>query len=61
LARALLAGETLLGIPLVGLLEIYNLSSQPTTLGEWVVALGMHLVAFAVLGLIVVAWRKMLR
>ncbi|HKY50680.1 MAG TPA: hypothetical protein VJP45_05435 [Candidatus Limnocylindria bacterium] len=57
----LLTLETLVGVPMVVLLELYTIGYLPRSPLEWGSAAVWHGILIGTLVLTVVAWRKMLR
>jgi len=53
--------ETLVGIPMVVLLELYTIGYRPQAPLEWALTAAWHVVLIGTLVLTIVAWRKLLR
>jgi hypothetical protein len=58
---ATLTPATLIGLPMSGLIELYNLSAQPRSGWDWVIAGSLHAEFFLLLVLVILAWRKLFR
>jgi len=57
----LLILETLVGVPMVVLLELSTIGYRPQAPLEWGLTAAWHLVLIGTLVLTIVAWRKLLR
>ena len=57
----LLILETLVGVPMVVLLELYTIGYQPQAPLDWGLAAAWQVVLIGTLVLTIVAWRKLLR
>lgn len=57
----LLILETLVGVPMVALLELYMIGYQPQAPLDWGLAVAWQVVLIGTLVLTIVAWRKVLR